>query len=186
MSSTHVIAYSRDVMIERTIHIIECAACSVDFGIGADYMAKRRKDSGTFYCPSGHSNFYKAGKSDEQKLREATARETALKDQLSAAIRDAETTRVTLLRDRQRFANGVCPCCNRTFQNVLNHMKGEHPDYDVSKVKQPRVTRFPCSCGRSFGSLAGLRRHQTWQRYDGWDEPAAGSWSAHLTVVAAR
>lgn len=23
----------------------------------------------------------------------------------------------------------VCPCCNRTFQNVARHIAGQHPDY---------------------------------------------------------
>jgi hypothetical protein len=27
-------------------------------------------------------------------------------------------------------ANGVCPCCNRTFQNLARHMAGKHPDYE--------------------------------------------------------
>ncbi len=29
---------------------------------------------------------------------------------------------------RTRVMNGVCPCCNRTFQNLMAHMKTEHPE----------------------------------------------------------
>ena len=29
-------------------------------------------------------------------------------------------------RMRTRVMNGVCPCCNRTFQNLLRHMQTEH------------------------------------------------------------
>lgn len=158
--------------------------CGIAYGLPEGFIEARRKDHKTWHCPNGCKAHYPAGKTDEQKLREAAARETALKDQLAAAIRDAEDTRVALLRDRQRFANGVCPCCNRTFQNVLRHMRGEHPDYDITKVKQKGHAVFKCSCGRSFESLRGLRTHQGHNRRDGWDAPNASGWRSHLTRVS--
>jgi hypothetical protein len=30
---------------------------------------------------------------------------------------------------KQRVANGVCPCCHRSFVNLHRHMAGQHPDY---------------------------------------------------------
>lgn len=30
---------------------------------------------------------------------------------------------------KNRVANGVCPCCNRHFENLERHMKGQHPDF---------------------------------------------------------
>lgn len=164
--------------------ISDCANCGVLFGMPKDLERRRRKDRQRFYCPNGHYLVF-AGKTDAQKLEESQARETALRDQLSAAIRDGEQTRQALLRDRQRFANGVCPCCNRTFQNVLRHMRGEHPDYDVTKIKQTGTVAFKCSCGRSFESLHGLRVHQGRSRRSGWDAPNAYRWRAHLTVATA-
>lgn len=32
-------------------------------------------------------------------------------------------------RLKNRIAAGVCPCCNRSFQNVARHMAGQHPDF---------------------------------------------------------
>ena len=145
MSSTHVIARSRTVYIERTVHIIECAACSIDFGIGADFMKRRREDHETFYCPNGHSNYYggptaaeKRAKKAEQELEAARSlaqREARRRSQAEAQARTADYQRRAakgqLTKAKKRIAAGVCPCCNRTFQNLARHMAGQHPDYST-------------------------------------------------------
>lgn len=162
------------------LFVSDCANCGIVFGIPKDLERRRRADKRAFYCPNGH-NLVFGGKTDEQKLDEANARETALRDQLGAAIRDAEHARVQLLRDRQRYANGVCPCCNRYFDAVRRHMETQHPEYDAAAVRT--TPRFKCGCGQSFKSFRGLRTHQGWQRGDDWDQPNARSWRRHLTVV---
>lgn len=175
-----------------TLHIgfatVACCrqGCGVVFAFPTDLYERLTNTGETFHCPFGHQQHFTDSASDAAKLRAAQARETALRDQLTAAVHDAENTRVALLRDRQRFANGVCPCCNRSFENVARHMRGEHPDYDITKVKQSALPLFPCSCGRKFESLRGLRIHQGASRRDGWDKPTASRWAAHLTVVSGR
>jgi len=37
--------------------------------------------------------------------------------------------RGALARTRNRIGNGVCPCCNRSFSELLRHMETKHPDY---------------------------------------------------------
>jgi hypothetical protein len=162
-----------------------CYSCGVLFAMVEDFWEHRQNDRKNFYCPNGHSQAYLSGKTDAQKLRDAEARETALRDQLAAAVRDAEATRVALIRDRHRFANGVCPCCDRYFANVHRHVSSQHPDYDVTAVKQPQSTKYACSCGRRFTTPRGLAIHQGHNRRDGWDRPDASRWSAHLTETAA-
>lgn len=158
-----------------------CYKCSVLFAITAQFQRERRNDhSLEFYCPNGHRQYY-MGKTPEEKVAEAQARETAMRDQLEAAIRDAETTRSVLVRDRARFANGVCPCCNRSFANVRDHMKTKHPTYDPSLVKKAPV--FVCSCGASSETYLGLRIHQGKMRRDDWSKPDKSKWSSHLTVA---
>lgn len=104
---------------------------------------------------------------------------TALNDQLRAAQQDHEATRAKLVRDRARFANGVCPCCNRSFENVARHMRTQHPDYDPSKLQgRPE---FRCSCGRSYATFHGLRVHQGRSRPDDWASKKPRF--AHLTVA---
>lgn len=166
------------------LHVETCCAkgCGITFGLNAGHYNELRRHPGrSFYCPNGHPMHY-TGKSEQQKLRDAEARETALRDQLSASIRDQEATRQTLLRERTRFANGVCPCCNRSFENVRRHMQGEHPDYPADRLTS--VVPYECSCGMGFDSYRGLRTHQGKSRWDDWDRPGNSKWMAHLTVVS--
>ena len=49
---------------------IECAECGIRFQVSAEYIGHRKENHQTFYCPSGHRNFF-PGKSDSDLLREA-------------------------------------------------------------------------------------------------------------------
>jgi hypothetical protein len=157
--------------------------CNQHFAMSEAFYRQTRRTRETWYCPSGHPRIW-LGESDESKLRRAQARETALKDQLAAATREAEEVRVALLRDRQRFAKGVCPCCNRSFDNVRRHMETKHPDYDTTRIHNARRVEYKCSCGYVGATLHGLRVHQGKSRREGWDEPGTSRWSSHLTAVA--
>lgn len=103
----------------------ECCNCGMPFAMTKDFQRRRLNDHQSFYCPAGHSQRY-TGKTEEQKLKdklEAEAgRAMALESQLNQTSRNYQ-------RIRARVKNGVCPCCNRTFQNLLQHMKTEHPDF---------------------------------------------------------
>lgn len=178
--STRVSAYAGGVAIK--LYVSDCPSCGVVFGIPTEYEDRRRKDGAKFYCPNGHHMWWTPGKSDAKKLEESRARELALQDQLTAAIRDAETSRAELLRIQSRIANGVCPCCNRTFGNVRAHMQSQHPDFTVDLPKGKAVV-YRCSCGQRFETYKGLRIHQGKSRGDEWDQPDTSKWSSHLTVV---
>lgn len=156
-----------------------CYKCGVLFAMTEDYWERRHRRQDTFHCPNGHPQAYQ-GKTDTEKLKDAKAREVALQDQLGAAVREAEAARAALIRDRHRFANGVCPCCNRSFENVRRHMSTQHPDYDVTKVALGKAPRYRCSCGRHFETPRGLAIHQGRARSTGW-EASKSAWSQHLT-----
>lgn len=114
---------------------VDCCACGLVFMVPEDWEAERRKSGTGFYCPNGHSLTW--GKSEADKLRERVAsleaKLTHAQDQRAAAERDAQQSRQEAERQRKRAANGVCPCCNRTFVNLGRHMRGQHPDYAGSK-----------------------------------------------------
>lgn len=130
-----VIPVSRTVYIESKIHIIECARCQIDFGIGADFMRRRREDHQNFYCPNGHPNVYLAD-NEEERLRKRVERLEATlthtRDQRDAAERSARAHKGVATRVKNRVAKGVCPCCSRTFENLARHMAGQHPDWTAS------------------------------------------------------
>jgi hypothetical protein len=136
VTTSRTIPYNREVMIETIIHVIECARCNIDFGIGDDFMRRRREDHQNFYCPNGHSNVYN-GKSDLEKERDRLARQlefantraTAAEDQAQTAERRRRAQKAANTRLKRRVANGVCPCCTRSFRDLQRHMETKHPGY---------------------------------------------------------
>lgn len=67
-----------------------CANCSLPSFVPSDFISRRRKDHAEFYCPMGHTNYFKA-KNDEEILRERLANEQVesarLRRELAAAKR---------------------------------------------------------------------------------------------------
>lgn len=91
------------------------------------------------YCPLGHSWVF-SGKGEADRLREenarlervAAARQESVRvarDERDRAERRRAAAKGQLTKTRNRIANGVCPCCNRSFVNVERHMTTQHPDY---------------------------------------------------------
>lgn len=121
---------------------ITCYKCGIPFGI-PDYQHTRLLNNHEgFFCPNGHEQFFN-GKTEAQKLKEQLEQKEKLllekerkiglqmmKISTAEAERDHEKRRVTRLRRKLlRVHNGVCPCCQRTFQNLWRHMVGQHPEF---------------------------------------------------------
>lgn len=126
-------------IFDRCRDALVCGECGVPYAmpVALDDWNKKSPDR-TFFCPNGHARHY-AGKSDEQKLREAKealARERASHGQTAASLKAQRgaTTRAKNERDRikSRVAHGVCPCCNRTFKQLSAHMQRKHPESEQS------------------------------------------------------
>lgn len=119
--------------IEVTATLVShcCSECGAVYGLGENFSRVRANDGKVWYCPNGHSQC--RGEGYEKKLERQLAQERQAHDQTKAKIRDveAELGRVTAKakRLRTRAANGVCPCCKRTFAELAKHMRSKHPDY---------------------------------------------------------
>lgn len=114
-----------------------CCACHMVFAMTSDFERARREDRKTFYCPAGHQQHY-IGLSESDKLRNELKRK---EEELNAAQSRALKAQATLSnvakahhKMRQRVMNGVCPCCNRSFENLRNHMKTEHSDFGQDRT----------------------------------------------------
>lgn len=109
--------------------VMHCAECGIPFGITSDYQQRRKTDGEAFNCPVGHSNVYKDTEIDRLKKQlqfEKEAKERAYFRE-TEALKILSATKGVLTRVKHRIQNGVCPCCNRTFQNLARHMKTKHP-----------------------------------------------------------
>lgn len=124
----------------ETFVVEHCCQCGMAFAMTEDFQSRRLKNRGTsFYCPAGHSQHY-TGKSDVQKEREraeqiqqrleAQRRQTAIHRRAAEhARRSAAAEKGHRTRLKNRIAKGVCPCCNRHFQNLHRHIASQHPDF---------------------------------------------------------
>lgn len=123
----------------ETLVVLHCYACRCAFGITEDhYNRARRSSSVEFYCPNGHDQVF--SETSEQKLQRELANErrrldsesarvTSLRDQLEATERSLRGHKAAKTRIKNRIANGVCPCCNRSFKDLARHMAGQHPAF---------------------------------------------------------
>ncbi len=123
-----------------SIEVIDCAECGMQFGMTDQFIGRRRDDGKTFYCPSGHSNYF--GDTLAKKLkreREHTAQLTARLDQerseSAAQARRAAAARGQVTKIKKRIGSGICPCCNRSFEALAEHMKTEHPEFAESDAE---------------------------------------------------
>lgn len=123
------------------VHVI-CGTqgCGMHFGLERTLYNARRKDGGHFYCPNGHYVNWSDTENDKlraDKLRLEARLEHVRNErddaQKHASVQMGRATRFKNERDRikTRIANGVCPCCNRSFQNVKRHMTTKHPNFVI-------------------------------------------------------
>jgi hypothetical protein len=79
------------------------------------------------YCPNGHQWHY-AGKSAEERIREAEQRTKAVRDLLAAEERSHAATKGKVTKLKKRVEAGVCIHCKRSFVNLARHMQSKHAD----------------------------------------------------------
>lgn len=122
-------------MADSSPYLEICCGCGVQFWMTTDLNRSRREDNRSFYCPNGHAQSYR-----ENKLEILQKEKDELQRRLQAEINTAKHLAAVRLkaleaekRERRkierRVANGVCPCCNRTFEDLQRHMKTKHKDY---------------------------------------------------------
>jgi hypothetical protein len=110
--------------------------CLMTIVLPATLMRQLRNDHRWFYCPMGHKQHF-SGPSEAETLKrklESEQREAEWwKRKAKQNERSAHAYKGQVTKIRSRVKNGVCPCCNRTFQNLMAHMQTKHPDYGTDK-----------------------------------------------------
>ena len=115
---------------------------AVDLGCGHrvyltdDFIEQRQRDHKSFYCNVCGRRRHWPQKSDLEKLR---GRLATTQDMLDTARQQRDHSehrrrgeKAAKTRIKNRIANGVCPCCNRSFKDLHRHMQNKHPDYVAS------------------------------------------------------
>ena len=110
----------------------DCYKCGSIFGIEQRRNKRLLETGNTFWCPyCGASQCYT--ETEIQRLKKRLAMERDRTDFQRRLAENAERSRRAvkghLTRVKKRVGNGICPCCNRTFTNLMRHMKSKHPGY---------------------------------------------------------
>jgi hypothetical protein len=102
--------------------------------------ALRARGEIPFFCAYGHKQYYIEGESEETKLRRERDRLTQRLAEKDDEIQRQRELRKTTERQlsaskgqvtkiKNRVGHGICPCCNRTFENLARHMGSKHPTF---------------------------------------------------------
>lgn len=122
-----------------TLNLFECTECTAHIALTKDFERVLRDSHKNFYCPNGHAQHFPA-ESEAERLRKALYQSELEKARLSQKASAAQTERDAMAlkqerlereaaRLKKRAAEGVCPCCTRTFSQLQRHMKAKHPQY---------------------------------------------------------
>ena len=127
------------IIVNATLKLstIVCYQCAVTFAVPIS-LHETLKDTGRdFYCPNGHCQVYSRPKLNvlKEQLEGERKKNKRLNDRLDTAIdlRDKYLRKFRAQKGQKtkilnRIKKGVCPCCNRQFENLHNHMKTKHPE----------------------------------------------------------
>lgn len=111
-----------------TLAVEECCNCGMMFAIPEDFRARKLRNRSDFYCPAGHPQHFMA-ETFEATLERERRRAASAEGRASRAEYSRRAVKGHLTRLKNRTANGVCPCCTRTFANLARHMKAKHPGF---------------------------------------------------------
>jgi DNA repair exonuclease SbcCD ATPase subunit len=118
----------------ETLTVTSCW-CGIRLAIPDNLYRYLQKDEKNHcYCPLGHTFVFSNTLREQleetkRRLEEARRREGATRSLLEQEERSHAATRGHLTRARKqvdRAEHGVCPHCNRSFQNLARHMKTKH------------------------------------------------------------
>lgn len=108
-----------------TIKTTTCITCGCVIGMQDELYDQRLRDHKGYYCPNGHSQHF-TSESDVEKA-ERLLREEKVRHQRTLERENEErAAKEKIERKLKRVGRGVCPDCNRTFQNLARHMTCKH------------------------------------------------------------
>lgn len=132
-----------------------CGKCGIEHWVPEAFYDEQVKlgPSGGWYCPNGHRRVFRESAADQlRRERDRLQQQLAQKDdaiayqreQRERAERSAAAYKGQTTRLKKRAKAGVCPCCNRTFENLARHMATQHPEMDpnenVVEFEPPKKT----------------------------------------------
>jgi hypothetical protein len=127
---------SEIVLLNGERHVVkQCGTCAVRHTVPEIVYNSYLAEGGYWHCPNGHARGFRKGTDEIEKenvrrerdqLKQNAAR---LEEEASLALVRAEKAEAANKRLKKRSSAGTCPCCSRTFANMAEHMKHQHPQF---------------------------------------------------------
>ncbi len=125
-----------------TLKTMKCGTCGMRFALPQTFYDSCYNEGGFWTCPLGHSRGWNKGNTptELEKLEAKIAakdndleyyrkRNNEIFEQKERVERQLAAQKGQVTKLKKRVAAGVCPCCNRTFQNLSRHMTAKHADF---------------------------------------------------------
>ena len=156
--------------------ITHCGECGGTYALNARYVRQKEEKGGYWHCPYCRTSWgYGESENDrlkaevkrthDRRKRAEAARERAEKLAAHEAAR-AAGFKGALTKTKNRIAAGVCPCCNRSFQDLRRHMESQHPDF-VELESDAGDGALVCAANTATGERCERRvmfdGHRCWQ-----------------------
>ena len=127
---------TKTLTTSTTFDITHCGKCGGVYALTAPYVEHKRENGGYWHCPYCRTS-WGYGESEiaelKRKLQDERRTKASLRGQLARSREEAEHEqhrangyKGAMVRVKKRVAAGVCPNCNRTFQDLARHMKSKH------------------------------------------------------------
>lgn len=131
--------HNLEIVTETDLHVVNCS-CGGVYAILESVRHQKEMEGGSWACPYCRTGWGFANNGTNARLRRELKRE---KKRTEWAQQDAKQQReqaehneyrrraekAAKTKIKNRIANGVCPCCNRSFKNLHQHMSNKHPDF---------------------------------------------------------
>lgn len=133
-----------DIYVSVDLKAVTCGGCGIAFAISSRRYNELLDSHDNFHCPNGCVRHF-LGKTEVEKLKEELeVAKQSTKHWIERTRQEEKAKQCIkgqLTKTKNRVQNGVCPCCNRTFQNLLRHMKHMHPNFTKKKHGKNNVRR---------------------------------------------
>lgn len=129
---------------------IICYKCAVPFAIPKRLKRHFQDSQEPFYCPNGHEQAYtestetrlkrqleKQKEQEDLKIKELQKEAEVWRDHWQKSVEEKKKIARKLKATEKKLATGTCPCCDKTFKNVKQHMETEHPDFVKANLPDP-------------------------------------------------
>lgn len=124
--------------VEIELSTINCGQCGGTYAINERFRKQCQEHSRSWHCPYCDCSWGYRGPTAaererakrlelERRLRCEEANHERTREELDHTEHRRRAEKAAKTRIKRRVGAGLCPCCNRSFRNLAEHMKTKHP-----------------------------------------------------------